>query len=141
MLVFVALYSLANAHDSTTCSKDLLAQASEVFPENNCHLGMQEPGAFAIFCNQKIDNTLTSREIPIFIGIDSYRFKTIPQEDKPHVWGHIAYKFLNISSTDFVEIIGSESDCNGINTTWWEVETHLPLQDFSRKETDSKRTL
>ena len=141
MLVFITLFSLAIAHDSTTCSKDLLAQASEAFPENNCHLGMQEPGSFAIFCNQKVDNMLTSREIPIFIGIDSYRFKTIPQADKPHVWGYIAYKFLNISSTDFVEIIQSESDCNGINTTWWEVETHLPLQDYDRKETNAKKTL
>jgi glycosyltransferase A (GT-A) superfamily protein (DUF2064 family) len=141
MLVFISLINLAIAHDSTNCSKDLLAQATESFPNNSCHLGMQEPGAYAIFCNQKVDNKLTEQEIPVFIGIDSYRFKTIPDADKPRVWGYIAYEFMQISDYDLVEIIKSESDCTGINTTWWEVETHLPLQDYTRKETNAKRAL
>ena len=137
MLFFSVLFNLAHAQIPLNCSKNLIEQASEAFPDNDCHLGMQEPGGFAVFCNQRVDGVLTDTEVPIFIGLDPYRFKEVSEADRPHVWAFLAQGFMHLSNTDFIEVIGTEKVCEGPNVTWWQVETHLPLQDYSRNSGSS----
>lgn len=142
MLLLSALLNLAHAEQTLSCPKDLLNQASEAFPEHECHLGVQEPGGFAVFCNQRIDGVLTDTEIPIFIGLDTYRFKEVPDGAKSQVWAYIAQKFMHLSNTDFIETTKSAVTCEGPNIFWWTVETHLPVDDVTRHSTGSgKRSL
>ncbi len=146
-MLFALLYThVVWAADSLpvaiNCSKDLVAQASKTFPDHACHLGLQEPGGFGVFCDQRIDGVLTDIEVPIFIGLDAYRFKEVPEESRPKVWAFMAQEFMHLSNTDFIEIIGGPVVCQGPNIKWWTVELHPPLDDHSRPTREgTSRTL
>lgn len=134
MLLLSALVSLAlAASPEQNCPKNLLSQAAEAFPDHACHLGIQEPGGFAIFCNQRLDGSLTDTEIPIFIGVDPYRFTEVPAEARSLVWAFVAQKFMHLSNEDFVEVTDEHVICEGPNIMWWAVETHPPLDEVSRR--------
>ena len=91
MLLALLFTHAVRAADPTpvplNCSKDLIAQASQTFQDHACHLAMQEPGGFAVFYHQRVDGVLTDTEIPILIGLGTYRFKEVPDENRPQVCG------------------------------------------------------
>lgn len=97
------------------CSKDLIAQASQTFQDHACHLAMQEPGGFAVFYHQRVDGVLTDTEIPILIGLGTYRFKEVPDENRPQVWAFMAQGFMHISNPDFIDTVKTPVVCQNPN--------------------------
>ena len=109
------------------CSDVLVAEADAAFPAHRCRVRIREPGAFAVFCDQRVSGVLTDTEVPIFIGLDRGNFLSVPDELRQSAWAATFVEFMRLSPQDVLEVLETTPRCAGSDIRWWEVPVHPPV--------------